>query len=54
MTFVAARLALFGVDLAAESKFLGHSSLRMTKSYSPPTPEALKQAVSKLDKNKAG
>jgi integrase len=29
---------------------LGHSSIQMTMRYSHPTPEALKNAVSKLDK----
>jgi site-specific recombinase XerD len=37
------------VDLATVSKLLGHSSIQMTMRYSHPTPEALKNAVSKLD-----
>jgi integrase len=46
----ATRLVLSGVDLATVSKLLGHSSIQMTMRYSHPTPEALKNAVSKLDK----
>ena len=45
----ATRLVLSNVDLATVSKLLGHSSIQMTMRYSHPTPEALKQAVSKLD-----
>lgn len=45
----ATRLVLSGVDLATMSKLLGHSSIRMTMRYSHPTPEALMNAVSKLD-----
>ena len=44
----ATRLVLAGVDLATVSKLLGHSSIQMTTSHS--TPEALKSAVSKLNK----
>ncbi len=46
----ATRLVLSGVDLATVSKLLGHSTIQMTMRYSHPTPEALKNAVSKLDK----
>jgi len=46
----ATRLVLSGIDLATVSKLLGHSSIQMTMRYSHPTPEALKNAVSKLDK----
>ena len=46
----ATRLVLSGVDLVTVSKLLGHSSIQMTMRYSHPTPEALKNAVSKLDK----
>lgn len=45
----ATRLVLSGVDLPTVSKLLGHSSIQMTMRYSHPTPEALKNAVSKLD-----
>ncbi len=45
----ATRLVLSNVDLATVSKLLGHSTIQMTMRYSHPTPEALKQAVSKLD-----
>ena len=44
----ATRLVLAGVDLATVSKLLGHSSIQMTMRYAHPTPEALKNAVSKL------
>jgi len=46
----ATRLVLAGVDLATVSKLLGHSSIQMTMRYAHPTPEALKNAVSKLNK----
>ena len=46
----ATRLVLSGVDLATVSKLLGHSTIQMTMRYSHPTPEALKNAVYKLDK----
>ncbi len=46
----ATRLVLSGVDLVTVSKLLGHSTIHMTMRYSHPTPEALKNAVSKLDK----
>ena len=46
----ATRLVLAGVDLATVSKLLGHSSIHMTMRYAHPTPEALKNAVSKLNK----
>ncbi|MCZ6865663.1 MAG: site-specific integrase [Candidatus Dadabacteria bacterium] len=46
----ATRLVLAGVDLATVSKLLGHSSIQMTMRYAHPTPEALKSAVSKLNK----
>ncbi len=45
----ATRLVLAGVDLASVSKLLGHSTIQMTMRYAHPTPEALKNAVSKLD-----
>ena len=48
---VATRLVLAGVDLATVSKLLGHSSIQMTMRYAHPTPEALKSAVSKLNKS---
>ena len=50
----ATRLVLSGVDIATVSKLLGHSSIHMTMRYSHPTPEALKSAVSALDKPKLG
>jgi len=43
----ATRLVLAGVDLATVSKLLGHSTIQMTMRYAHPTPEALKNAVSK-------
>ena len=46
----ATRLVLAGVDLATVSKLLGHSSIQMTMRYAHPTPEALKSAVSKLNR----
>jgi len=46
----ATRLVLAGVDLATVSKLLGHSSIQMTMRYAHPTPEALKNAVAKLNK----
>ena len=46
----ATRLVLAGVDLATVSKLLGHSSIQMTMRYAHPTPEALKNAVSKLNR----
>jgi len=46
----ATRLVLAGVDLATVSKLLGHSSIQMTMRYTHPTPEALKNAVSRLNK----
>ena len=46
----ATRLVLAGVDLASVSKLLGHSTIQMTMRYAHPTPEALKSAVSKLNK----
>jgi integrase len=48
----ATRLVLSGVDLVTVSKLLGHSSIQMTMRYSHPTPEALKNAVFKLDEKK--
>jgi len=45
----ATRLVLAGIDLATVSKLLGHSTIQMTMRYAHPTPEALKNAVSKLD-----
>jgi site-specific recombinase XerD len=50
----ATRLVLSGIDIATVSKLLGHSSIHMTMRYSHPTPEALKSAVSALDKPKLG
>ena len=46
----ATRLVLAGVDLATVSRLLGHSSIQMTMRYTHPTPEALKNAVSRLNK----
>ena len=46
----ATRLVLAGVDLVTVSRLLGHSTMHMTMRYSHPTPEALKNAVSRLDK----
>jgi len=46
----ATKLVMSGIDLATASKLLGHSTNQMTMRYSHPTPEALKNAVSKLDK----
>lgn len=48
--FVSSKLVLAGVDLATVSKLLGHSSLQISM-RSHPTPEALKNAVSKLNKD---
>ena len=50
----ATRLVLSGVDIVTVSKLLGHSSITMTMRYSHTTPEALKSAVSALDKPKLG